>query len=172
MIGALSDWLRHLVMIILLAAFLDLILPTTSMQKYVRTVLGLIVMLTMLNPITALIQTHFNLNALETRITGPLFGSSMPWQTSSNANKSSGNVTFQTDLSATLREEVQSGLGVSLQSVQVGTRSSADGTPVVTGVTASLGILPSSEKRSVVIQEVQAQIAESLGLPLSTVQVN
>ncbi|MCI0183150.1 MAG: stage III sporulation protein AF [Acidibacillus sp.] len=173
MIGALSEWLRHLVMIILLAVFLDLILPTTSLQKYVRTVLGLVVMLTMLTPITALIESHFSVDALETNIAGPLFATGFPGQTSSNYQTASGNIAFQNDLSATLREEIQSGLGISLQSVEVETTVNSTGTPIVTGVNATLPLISNKTSKTTVLEEeVKEQIAESLGLPISAVHVS
>ncbi|PWI58791.1 stage III sporulation protein AF [Sulfoacidibacillus thermotolerans] len=172
MIGALSDWLRHLVMILLLAVFVDLILPSTSLQKYVRTVLGFVVMLTMLTPITALMTAHFHLSALEERISGPLAAVNSSEQMAFGGSGSSGNTAFATDLAATLREQLSTGLDVTVSTIQVQTETRSDGTPIVTAVYTTLGPLIPSSKSEVVAKEVQAQIAESLGLPLSAVHVS
>ncbi|MFB5759519.1 stage III sporulation protein AF [Paenibacillus medicaginis] len=52
----LGEWLRHLVMIVLLAAFVDLILPSRSMERYVRLVLSLLILLTLISPIAQLLR--------------------------------------------------------------------------------------------------------------------
>ncbi|MFM9279075.1 stage III sporulation protein AF [Paenibacillus jiagnxiensis] len=52
----LGEWLRHLVMVVLLAAFVDLILPSRSMERYVRLVLSLLVLLALISPIAQLLR--------------------------------------------------------------------------------------------------------------------
>lgn len=54
--NALGEWLKQLVLIVLLAAFADLLLPTKAMQKYVRMVMGLAIIAAMLQPIMPLLQ--------------------------------------------------------------------------------------------------------------------
>lgn len=60
MILYLTDWLRKLILLVLLAAIVDLILPNTNMQRYARMVIGLLIILTMLTPILSI----FNLDRL------------------------------------------------------------------------------------------------------------
>ncbi|MCF8563588.1 stage III sporulation protein AF [Alicyclobacillus tolerans] len=48
---ALGVWLKQIIMIVLLAVFSDLLLPTKTMQKYVRSVMGLAIIAAMLQPI-------------------------------------------------------------------------------------------------------------------------
>jgi len=57
----LTIWLKKIILLVLLAAFLDLILPNTSMQRYVKMVMGLIILLTLISPIFSL----FNLSQEE-----------------------------------------------------------------------------------------------------------
>lgn len=57
----LTVWLKKIILLVLLAAFLDLILPNTSMQRYVKMVMGLIILLTILSPVFSL----FNLSQEE-----------------------------------------------------------------------------------------------------------
>lgn len=52
----LTLWLKKIILLVLLAAFLDLILPNTSLQRYVKMVMGLILMLTILSPVFSLFQ--------------------------------------------------------------------------------------------------------------------
>lgn len=52
----LSLWLKNIILLVLLAAFLDLILPNTQLQKYVKVVMGLMILLTILTPVFSLFQ--------------------------------------------------------------------------------------------------------------------
>ena len=47
----LTEWLKKIILLVLLAAFLDLILPNTNLQKYVKMVMGIIILLTILTPV-------------------------------------------------------------------------------------------------------------------------
>jgi len=55
----LSDWLRDIIAVILLAVFVELLLPNKAMQRYARLVVGLFILLTILSPILKLIQSDF-----------------------------------------------------------------------------------------------------------------
>lgn len=54
----LTLWLKKIILLVLLAAFLDLILPNTTLQRYVKMVMGLILLLTIISPLFSL----FNLS--------------------------------------------------------------------------------------------------------------
>ncbi|MFC7681917.1 stage III sporulation protein AF [Paenibacillus sp. GCM10028914] len=51
----LSEWLKSVIMIVLFAAFVDLILPSKSMQRYARLVLSMLILLALLRPIISLL---------------------------------------------------------------------------------------------------------------------
>jgi stage III sporulation protein AF len=53
----LGGWLKELVLIVLLASFVDMILPSRSMERYVKLVLSLLVLLTLLSPIVRLLSS-------------------------------------------------------------------------------------------------------------------
>ncbi|MHB1683144.1 MAG: stage III sporulation protein AF [Bacilli bacterium] len=167
MIGALSDWLRHLVIVILLAVFLDYALPSNAMQKYVRMVLGLVVMLTMVDPLRVLVATHFNLEATAARLAGPVFQSAqfVGVGGAGGAGSGTGGV-FRTDLAATLRQEILQLQGVNVQSVQVITSQGVDGAQSVTAVTVDLGAV-----KPAVAASVQAQVATSVRVIYSGGQI-
>ncbi|MDM5276756.1 stage III sporulation protein AF [Paenibacillus silvae] len=55
--GWLSSWLQDLIMIVLLATFVDMLLPNRSMERYVKLVLSLLILLTLLSPITKLLRS-------------------------------------------------------------------------------------------------------------------
>ena len=56
MVAWLSDWLRDIIAVILLAGLVELLLPSKAMQRYARLVVGLFILLTILSPILSLIQ--------------------------------------------------------------------------------------------------------------------
>lgn len=51
----LGDWLKSVIMVVLFAAFVDLILPGKALERYARLVLSLLILLTLLSPIITLI---------------------------------------------------------------------------------------------------------------------
>ncbi|WP_413407989.1 stage III sporulation protein AF [Paenibacillus amylolyticus] len=55
--GWLSNWLQELIMIVLLVTFVDMLLPNRSMERYVKLVLSLLILLTLLSPITKLLKS-------------------------------------------------------------------------------------------------------------------
>ncbi|SEN17965.1 stage III sporulation protein AF [Paenibacillus sp. OV219] len=60
MLNWLAVWLQQIIAVVLLAGFIDLLLPNKAMQRYVRLVAGLIILLTILTPIIRLLQGDFN----------------------------------------------------------------------------------------------------------------
>ncbi|HLN65190.1 MAG TPA: stage III sporulation protein AF [Symbiobacteriaceae bacterium] len=50
-----KEWVRHLVLLVLLATCLELLLPMNSMKKYVRLTMSLLVMLAVTQPILGLL---------------------------------------------------------------------------------------------------------------------
>lgn len=60
----LNDWIREIVFIILLAAFLDLILPNSSLERYVKVVVSLIILLVILSPIISFLQADWQMDHL------------------------------------------------------------------------------------------------------------
>lgn len=65
----LSGWLKSVVLVILIATFVDLLLPNQSMQRYVKTVISLFLLMTLLQPLLSLLSSN---TALEERLTAAL----------------------------------------------------------------------------------------------------
>lgn len=57
---ALSGWLKQIVAVVLLAGLVDLLLPNRTMQRYVRLIAGLIILLTIATPIMHGISSDFD----------------------------------------------------------------------------------------------------------------
>ncbi|WP_202076698.1 stage III sporulation protein AF [Caldalkalibacillus salinus] len=51
-----GEWIQQIVLLILMATFLDLILPNSSMRKYVKLVVGFLLILIILSPVLKLFQ--------------------------------------------------------------------------------------------------------------------
>ncbi|MFC7394240.1 stage III sporulation protein AF [Scopulibacillus cellulosilyticus] len=53
-----SNWMTQIILIILFAIILELLLPNDSFQKYVKMVVGLIIIIALLNPIMKLLNVN------------------------------------------------------------------------------------------------------------------
>lgn len=51
----LGGWLKEIVFVVLLAGFIDLLLPNRSFERYVRLVVSLLILLTLMSPIVKLL---------------------------------------------------------------------------------------------------------------------
>jgi stage III sporulation protein AF len=65
-----SGWLKTVITVILLATFVDLLLPSSTMQRYVRTVMSLFVLLTLLAPVAQLFQRGWDPQRLFSLVQG------------------------------------------------------------------------------------------------------
>ncbi len=55
--AALSDWIRTLILVVLLASFLEMVLPGGEVRKFVRLVVGLLVVLAVVDPLVRWLPT-------------------------------------------------------------------------------------------------------------------
>lgn len=54
--GGIVAWVKGIILIILFATFLELLLPNSAMQRFIKAILGLFIMLTVLNPVVNFLQ--------------------------------------------------------------------------------------------------------------------
>ncbi|MGI6589000.1 MAG: stage III sporulation protein AF [Peptococcia bacterium] len=59
----LTELVRNIMLIILLTSFLEMIMPSSSMQRFVKVVMGLFILVAILNPILNVINQQQNLEA-------------------------------------------------------------------------------------------------------------
>lgn len=168
MLSSASDWLRHLVVLVLLAVFLDAALPSGATQKYVRAVLSLIVMLSLLQPLQALVRANLNFSELAAQIGQPSTAAA-----SEGIGSGAGLRQYRVDLAAAIRSGVQSAVGVTLSGIQILT-SDQNGAPVVSGVQAQVdtGLGGRGNPNPQAVREAQAEIAVMLGLPPSRISLS
>ncbi|TCP31178.1 stage III sporulation protein AF [Scopulibacillus darangshiensis] len=55
-----TQWMTQIILVILFAIILELLLPSNSFQKYVKMVIGLILIITLLTPVTKLLNVDIN----------------------------------------------------------------------------------------------------------------
>ncbi|MED3735972.1 stage III sporulation protein AF [Virgibacillus pantothenticus] len=65
------DWVTQIILFILLATIIDLVIPATSMKKYIKLVVGFILILILLKPLFFIFQIDVQ-RALETSLSGVL----------------------------------------------------------------------------------------------------
>ncbi|RXT13780.1 stage III sporulation protein AF [Ammoniphilus sp. CFH 90114] len=68
MIEALSLWLQKIILVVLIATFLDMLLPNSGMQRYVRLVMGLLILLTIISPVLEVIKKDLTSDKIAMRI--------------------------------------------------------------------------------------------------------
>lgn len=59
MISFIGEWIKHIILLILMATFLDLLLPNSSMRRYVKLVVGLLLILVILSPVLHIFQFDY-----------------------------------------------------------------------------------------------------------------
>jgi stage III sporulation protein AF len=78
MMEALGEWLKQIILVVLLATFIDLLLPNRTMQRYVRLVVSLFILMTILAPVLQLLGSNANLRMLAATVDGWSISGSQP----------------------------------------------------------------------------------------------
>lgn len=163
--GWLSTWLRELIMIVLLATFVDMLLPNRSMERYVKLVLSLLILLTLLSPITKLLRSDpvGELKRAMTAMESPSDGNvtleqilAQGRQLQSNEQEQSLQWTAR-ELASVMKGQIEETTGERVQSVEVQLvmskrqadtdASSAGDLPVIQSVVVQMSP-PGSSKRN------------------------
>ncbi|MFP3440851.1 stage III sporulation protein AF, partial [Pantoea sp. SIMBA_133] len=58
--AVITGWITNIIVLILLATVLELLLPNSSMQRYVKMVIGLMLMAVILSPILTIFTKDFD----------------------------------------------------------------------------------------------------------------
>jgi stage III sporulation protein AF len=180
----LGGWLKTIIMVILLASFVDLLLPNNKMQRYVKTVMSLFILLTLLTPILELFQHKGSVDDMLT--------AAMQKQSSMDRKDSNGQHADVASLEAItqeanklkainvqqseelLRKQIADAITVDLQKqtelqvdhVQVMTKIDNNGKPSITDVQVSLHVIKAKAN------EVKSQADRTIAAiaPVQTMQ--
>ncbi|MEC0230907.1 stage III sporulation protein AF [Paenibacillus alba] len=153
----LAGWLKTVIMVIMLATFVDLLLPSNTMQRYVKTVMSLFILLTLLSPVLQLFQKDWDMDQL--------IGQAEQKQNEKTMYASTGNgdqrmkslevITkdaqklqaegqkqsqqmLQTQLAGMMKEDLQKQTNLVIQDVQVAAQIDNNGKPVIMKVRVTL----------------------------------
>lgn len=61
--SSLNEIIRNIVVIVLLATFLDMLLPNTNLRRFIKVIMGLFIMVTILNPIINIFNQEATISA-------------------------------------------------------------------------------------------------------------
>lgn len=170
---ALGEWLKQLILIVMLGVFADLLLPTKAMQKYVRMVMGLAVIAAMLQPLVPLLRRDWADQAASLAMAeaGGQNQTVMQGGSTGLPSIAIGNQTLATEtnqtadelLASRLQREIATRYHCHVERVQV----TGDAEQDQLRVTVSTGPL-----RAAVQRQITAYVAKELGIATSSVVVN
>lgn len=154
----LAGWLKTVIMVIMLATFVDLLLPSNTMQRYVKTVLSLFILLTLLTPVLQLFQKDWDLDQLLSRaekeqnekvlLAGGYGGNQTQMKSLAAITKDANTIQegerkktqqiVQTQLAGLIKEDLQKQTEWSVKGVQVQVQVDNNGKPSITNVKVTL----------------------------------
>ncbi|WP_139489328.1 stage III sporulation protein AF [Brevibacillus dissolubilis] len=164
-------WLKKIILLVLLAAFLDLILPNTSLQRYVKMVMGLIILLTIISPAFAVFS--ISPDEMAAKISQYQFDDSSvkqpePFKWNDLANRLIAQQDTQMNdyvtrqMEKELRVMVQQNFGVELADVQISLNQPKEGVPPDPGQNPiqaiTLTVSPQDEAATTTQESTQAPI--------------
>lgn len=127
MIEAISLWLQNIILLVLIATVLDMLLPNSSIQRYVKFVMGLLILLSIISPMLGWVQKDFSAEKMALRILN--YGSSDPekeWESlkkyseklAQENNKEASNF-VKTQMESLIIAKVEDQYGINVHSVHV-----------------------------------------------------
>lgn len=64
-----SEWLKQIILLVLIATFIDLLIPDSSLERYVKLVVGLLIIMSILSPIFKLLDRDLDLSSIVSGLT-------------------------------------------------------------------------------------------------------
>jgi stage III sporulation protein AF len=148
-----AGWLKQVIAVVLLASLVDLLLPNRTMQKYVRLVAGLFILLTVATPVLHWLKGDFGTKLAEGLVSVERDSYSAPEQLAQIEQDGARIRDKQTDraaqlvtvrLSQEIRQAVEKSEKKAVSRVDIKTARDTDGTLAVASVTIVLGVDGSS----------------------------
>ncbi|OAS22953.1 stage III sporulation protein AF [Paenibacillus oryzisoli] len=172
----LAGWLKTVIMVIMLATFVDLLLPSNTMQRYVKTVLSLFILLTLLTPVLQLFQRDWNLDQLLSRaekeqnekvmLAGGYGGNQTQMKSLAAITKDANAIQegerkktqqiVQSQLAGLMKEDLQKQTEWSIQEVQVQVQVDNNGKPTITNVKVTLDDIEAKKQETVKSRSIAA----------------
>lgn len=113
-----SHWANGVIVAVILATIFEMILPEGNNKKYIKTVIGVFVLFTMLSPIISKIkQTNFDWNSLAKQDTWNSMGESSKEVSAWNLTAEIQNV-YQKNLEQDIQNHIQE-MGYEVESIKI-----------------------------------------------------
>jgi stage III sporulation protein AF len=134
----LSDWIRQIILIIFIATFIDLLLPSTSLERYVKLVMGLIIIVSILQPVLQIVLQEDKWSSFHTMLAPTLAADREQIREKMEANRNQltevqreeTQQRFQQTVSEWINKQVQQNYGVKVVSAKVTVKLTKE-TPVI-----------------------------------------
>ena len=171
----LAGWLKTVIMVIMLATFVDLLLPSNTMQRYVKTVLSLFILLTLLTPVLQLFQKDWNMDQLlsqaekeqneKTMLAGG-FGNQSQMKSLEAITKDANKIQdaeqkktqqlVQTQLAGLIKEDLQKQTEWPIEEVQVQVQVDNNGKPSISSVRVTLDDIETKKEPAMTSKSIAA----------------
>ncbi|MGV3135543.1 stage III sporulation protein AF [Brevibacillus agri] len=156
----LTLWLKKIILLVLLAAFLDLILPNTTLQRYVKMVVGLILLLTIISPVFSLFSLSqddlaLRLDRYQQELNKP---ASVEWKKMTDKLLGQQNEQMtayvQAQVAAAVKAQIKADYGVEVADVAVVIEQKQQGEPTLSRMELVIGEADSAPDQNG-LQQVQ-----------------
>ncbi|MCL6445543.1 MAG: stage III sporulation protein AF [Alicyclobacillus sp.] len=174
---ALGAWLKQIILIVMLAVFTDLLLPSKSMQRYVRTVLGLAIIAAILQPIVPMLRKDWADHLAAAAIDEIGSVNAVDTDSAGRSPPQSGGITADGVRSELSKQAATAAERMLAEQLLAGVRDHLGVTPMAVSIAlapeggpASITIhLPNSAASS--REQVRTYLAHATGLPRTQVHV-
>jgi len=149
--GWLAGWMKELVIIVIIASFIDLLLPSHGFQRYVKSVVGLFILLVMLSPVFQFFHRKWNADeliqaaALKQNSAGavlqPITEIMQKSAELQMQNQSQANQLLQQQLAAKMKGDIEHESSAIVTDIHVNTQVDAKGNPFIKNVVITLAKL-------------------------------
>lgn len=149
----LTLWLKKIILLVLLAAFLDLILPNTTLQRYVKMVMGLILLLTIISPVFSLFSLSqedlaFRLDRYQQELNKP---ASAEWKRMTDKLLGQQNEQMtayvQAQVASSVKASVKEQYGVTVQDVTISVNQQNPEQPTIERIELVVGDTNKEEQK-------------------------
>jgi stage III sporulation protein AF len=178
LMSGLSGWLRQIIAVVLLASIVDLLLPNRTMQRYVRLVAGLFILLTVATPVLNWLKGDFGDKLAEGISTVERSPEGAPEQLAmieANGEKLRDKQSDQaanlvsTQLAAAIRTDIEESEHRQVRTVDVQTAKDKSGNWDVTGVTVEFELAEADDSSP---DQTDQPIASMQGIePIAAVDI-
>ncbi len=162
----LTLWLKKIILLVLLAAFLDLILPNTNLQRYVKMVMGLIILMTILSPVFQIFNLSQDELAMKINRYQQEIAEKTPdteWKAIAErlAGEKDQEVTryVTSQMETMIQHEIESAYQVSVTSVRVQLAANSNDKPKIQTITVDIDKTRKPEEKQIAkIDPIKVQI--------------